>query len=61
MSEQHEHEALEARIIAGTTTKADIEWLVESLEVLAAERDELRVENKELRLLLDEAREPADA
>ncbi len=35
-------EALEARIIAGTTTRADVVRLVESLEALAAERDQLR-------------------
>ena len=30
-------------LTCGTTTRKDVEWLVESLEVLGAERDELRV------------------
>lgn len=31
-------DSLEARIIAKTTTRADVDWLVESLEVLAGEK-----------------------
>lgn len=33
---------LEARVLNGTATKADVEWLVESLEAVTAERDDLR-------------------
>jgi hypothetical protein len=37
-----DYAGLEARVLNGTTTKADVEWLVDSLETVKAELDDLR-------------------
>lgn len=40
---ERSREEIEARVLNGTTTRADVEWLVESLEVAALEREQLRL------------------
>ncbi len=48
-------EALEARVTCGTTTRKDVDWLVESIETLTAELSEARAEIKRLQAIIGDS------
>lgn len=54
-------EALAARILAGTTTRADVEWLVDSLDTLAFEKERLEEQLEAAERRRDELQEYLDA